>query len=123
MSRRDGLFPTYKKLEVFPDEWPLGYWDKSRECSACAFMWPHPHVFEPSPCCDEPTNLVDGPPEIRWPEALIKLQQARFEKFYHEYNEGITDEQLPWEDLKSDGHYDEDKAKAEVEELLNETQT
>lgn len=122
MSRTDGKFPTYTKLDVSPDEWPLSYWDKSRQCSSCGFQWPHPHIFEPSPCCSEPTNLIDSPPELRWPEAVSKLLNARFEKFYFEYNAGVDDEQLPWDDVKTNGHYDEKKAKAEVEQLLKEAQ-
>lgn len=119
MSRYDGSFPKYVKLDLHSDEWPLGYWDQARECSSCGFHWPHPHLFEPSPCCNEPTNLIDGSPEIRWPEAISRLLLARFNRWYEEYNEGVSDEQLPWEDVKTGGHYDEEKAKAEVEQLLN----
>jgi hypothetical protein len=120
MSRHDGSFPEYTKIDVSPDEWPLGYWEKARECTGCGFNWPHPHLFEPSPCCNEPTNLIDGTPGLRWPEAVAKLLSVRFERWYDEYNEGVSDEQLPWEDLKTNGDFDEDKAKAEVEQLINQ---
>lgn len=112
MSRTDGVFPKYTKLDISLDDWPKGYWDKSRECSLCGTKWPHPHIFEPSVCCEEPTNLVEAPPDSRWPEAVAQLLTARFDKLYDEYNEGLEDDQLTFAD----------EAKIEVEELVKEVQ-
>ena len=35
---------------------------------------------------------------MRWPEAVTQLLSARFDRFYEEWNEGYTDEQLLMED-------------------------
>jgi len=122
MSRTDGKFPGYTKLDISAEDWPDKYWEKSRACAECGYRWPYPHLFQPSPCCGAFTTLIDEAPSLRWPEAVSRLFHERFEKFYDEYNEGLTDDKLDWEDLKTDGHYDEQKGAAAVDALLKDTQ-
>lgn len=117
MSRSNGEFPTYKKLNIDPDEWPADYFDTARQCVGCAFLWPHPHIFDPSPCCNVETELVEGSPDIRWPDAVKRLHQARFSRWYDEYNEGLEDEQLAWEEVLSHGELDQLKIEQAIEKI------
>lgn len=121
MSRSDGRFPKYNKLEVDAAQWPEAYYDKSQKCAECGTAWPHPHIFKPSPCCDAPTKLQHGPPDMRWPDALKLLHEARFERVYEQWNEGKSDEDLEREELQhiAETLTDEDAAE-EVERLMDE---
>lgn len=117
MSRSDGQFPPYTKLQLDPNEWPSDFFTKSRECVECGFLWPHPHVFDPTPCCNAGANIVDVAPDIRWPDALKRLLEARFNLWYEEYNDGLADEQLDWESVLSHGEVDEEKAQRAIDSI------
>jgi hypothetical protein len=117
MSRSDGQYPPYTKLEIDADRWPENYYDKTRQCAGCGMLWPHPHLFEPSPCCNCETEVIDGAPDIRWPDAVKRLHEARFERWYDEYNDDLADEQLAWEDVISHGEFDEQKAQMAIEAI------
>ncbi len=112
MSRSDGKFPALTKLQIDPDVWPSNYYAKSQRCTECNENWPMPHLFRPSVCCDAPTKPSDNAPDMRWPEAVTQLLQRRFERYYDEYNEGFTDEELQW---------DETTLREEVEKLIEDT--
>lgn len=117
MSRSDGKFPAYTKLEIDSEKWPPNYFDKARQCIGCGLLWPHPHLFDPSPCCDCETTVVENMPDMRWPEAVKRLHQVRFDRWYDEYNDGLEDEQLAWEEVISHGELDEEKAKEAIEAI------
>lgn len=103
MSRSTGTFPRYTKLEISPNDWPKNYYNSCRYCEVCEFNWPASHLFIDCPFCGERTDIDDAnPPDIRWPDAINHLLNARFEKFYEKYNEDLTDEQLIWEDKIED---------------------
>jgi hypothetical protein len=117
MSRSDGKFPSYVKLEIDPDQWPENYHDKARQCVGCAKLWPHPHLFDPSPCCDCETEVVEATPDMRWPDAVHHLLEARFNRWYEEYNDGLADEQLAWEEVITHGEIDAEKTKKAIESI------
>jgi hypothetical protein len=94
MSRSDGKFPSYRKYKIDSEKWPPGYWDKSYRCSVCATHWPKTPMFAISPCCDATTGVADNAPDMRWPEAVLALNEVRFDKLYAEWNEEKTDEDL-----------------------------
>lgn len=97
MSRMDGKYPTYNKLEIDKDNWPVDYWEGSRLCEVCATQWPRYDIFDTSPCCGSNTVLDrEIGPEMRWPTAVERLLQFRFDEWYEEWNAGLTDEQLAW---------------------------
>jgi len=115
MSRSDGKFPVYTRLDIDVEEWPQGYYEKARQCEGCGLKWPHPHVFDVSPCCDAKTMLIEDAPDMRWPDAVKALHEARFTRLYEEYNDGVQDDQLDWDGVLSHGELDEKK----VEEAIN----
>lgn len=117
MSRSDGEFPTYTKLEIDPDTWPADYFDKARMCVGCGLHWPHPHLFDPSPCCNCETEVIESAPDMRWPDAVKRLHEARFDRWYEDYNDGLEDEQLAWEGIISHGEFDEQKAQAAIDAI------
>lgn len=123
MSRTDGKFPEYAKLTIDPKNWPNKYWETSRACKVCEYRWPYVPLFYRSPCCGADTEVIEEPPNLRWPEAISQLIYSRFERYYEEYNEGVPDDQLDWEDVKTDGEFDEEKAAVEVDALLKDAQT
>lgn len=109
--RSDGTFPSFNKIDVDPHIWPEKYWDSSRVCPNCGTNWPAIGYFAISPCCDQTTALTfNQSPDMRWPEAVFELLSWRFEKFYSEYNEGVTDEALRWDD---------DAVQASVDQFLD----
>jgi len=122
MSRSDGRMPAYIPLDIDKDLWPANYWDNSRRCTGenCGLKWPDTHLFTTSPCCKSNTIREEGPPDIRWPEAVSRLLHLRFERFYEEWNEGRSDEELAWEDVKTGGEYDHNKASKEVDRFIED---
>jgi hypothetical protein len=121
MGRSNGEFPEYQKVEINPDIWPSKYWDRSRQCKYCKRKWPNTFHFKQSPCCYHDTEIINSPPDLRWPEATQKLLESRFEEVYIEWNEGISDEKLEWEDIKTNGEVDEAKVSNEVSKLIDES--
>jgi hypothetical protein len=122
MGRLEGTYPTYSKIDVDPQEWPDSYWESSRECPKCKKQWPAIGLFHESPCCGATTILAEEVPDMRWPEAVTALLTYRFNKWYDEYNENVDDDKLPWTDITTNGQFDETKAQAEVEALLDDVQ-
>jgi len=123
MSRSNGEFPKYIKLELNAEEWPDNYWDCHRKCAACGLGWPNHKMFTKCPECNLGLSSIKaGPPDMRWPDAVMSFHAARFEALYATWNEGITDEQLPWEELKTDGELDNNKITGAVEELIETSQ-
>jgi hypothetical protein len=120
MSRSDGTFPNYVRLDIDPDVWPEDYWNRAFVCKGCGTAWPATHLFDPSPCCNAMGWPVDAPPEMRWPEAVAALKAARFGAIYDEWNEGVDDEQLAWAELMTDGELDDSKLSAEIDRLIED---
>lgn len=105
MSRTDGKFPRYIKLDIDQDNWPDNYWSSSRFCRECGTHWPNTHLFETCLNCDISTSVdTYSPPEMRWPDAITSLLTYRFEKLYEIYNEGIDDKQLVEAETKKEVH-------------------
>lgn len=98
MSRTNGEFPKYQKLDISSLDWPANYWDKSLECKTCEKKWPHHTLFSITPCCRASTKLADEAPDMRWPEAVLELQTSRFDALYDQWNEDTTDQQLVLEE-------------------------
>lgn len=94
MSRSDGKFPSYHKYKLDPEIWPHEYWDHSYRCSNCATHWPANAFFAKTPCCEASVEKTTEPPDMRWPDAIMRLNEARFERLYDEWNENKSDEDL-----------------------------
>jgi hypothetical protein len=109
MTRSDGKFPVYKKLKVDPKRPPEGWRDNgARRCLACGKGWPNMPIFAPSPCCGQQAGIVvDANPDVTWPEAVHALLQARFERFYQQWNEDATDEDLLYSEEEIEKSLDE----------------
>lgn len=118
MSRSDGKIPSYTKLKLDPDTWPENYWEKSCRCAKCGTAWPYSLYFNPTPCCGQTSVMQMEPPDMRWPEAVRALLDARFERFYEEWNEGVSDDLLR-EDLRED-ELDENKISQAVDEFVDD---
>ena len=112
MTRLDGIYPEYTKIETTAEDWPVNYWDSSLTCGKCETHWPDNKLFQLSPCCGAPSKRTDNVPDMRWPEALFRLQEMRFNTFYEIWNAGYTDDQLTMEAE----HIDD----AEIKTLLEE---
>ena len=117
MPRKDGEFPNYTKIRIDPNNWPENYWDFSRQCVACDKKWPNTHLFVLCLDCKNKTIEKPATPDVRWPEAVSALN-FRFESLYSIWNEGVEDDKLEWEDVKSNGKLDNQKVSQAVEELI-----
>lgn len=97
MSRSDGSFPSYVKMDLDPQQ-PRPGWNKGcRRCSNCGRNWPNVAVFSPSPCHDVDAGIVStSAPDMTWSVAVHELLDAKFEKYYDRWNEGLSDEELYW---------------------------
>lgn len=97
MSRSDGSFPVYNKLDLDKDH-PRKDWDEGcRRCIQCGKSWPNISSFSPSPCCSVAAGTVGNmSPDMSWKEAVIALHTSRFERIYSVWNEDMSDEQLSW---------------------------
>lgn len=122
MTRSDGRFPLFSKYKLDKDTWPQNYWDINRTCSKCGKSWPHIIHFSPSPCCRANASTMEGPPDMRWPEALAALYEAKFDELYDIWNEGRSDEELAWEEVKTQGQLDDKKVGEEVDKLIDDAQ-
>lgn len=112
MSR---TFPHYTRLDLDPEVFPPNYWAASNKCPTCELHWPTSHLFSTTPCCgDEAEKDEHNAPDMRWPDAIKSLLSKRFEDLYDQYNDGITDEQLAWEDVKKTKQRDFEPADAKV---------
>lgn len=121
MSRSTGTFPRYTKLDIDSEKWPNDYFNSSRFCESCETHWPASHLFSTCPIDGEETKIDEhNKPDLRWPDALKTLLNARFDILYEEYNEGLTDEQLAWEAVKKTDQYDFEKLDSEVTEELDD---
>lgn len=117
MSRSSGKFPRYTKLKIDPDEWPANYFGSCRYCDVCEMCWPTSHLFTACPKCGEETVIDEQrSPDIRWPDAVKELLTSRFEALYDQYNEGLTDEQLAWNQTKQELDFNFDSLDSELEE-------
>ena len=97
MTRSDGKYPEYLKLDIDPENSPGNYWRVGAlECKACQKLWPNNKVFHGlSLCCNaEMTKRKDEVPDVTWREATKDLLYRNFEVFYAEWNEGVEDQQL-----------------------------
>lgn len=66
----------------------------------CNKDWPNISVFSPSPCCNAQAGVVaTAQPEMTWGRAVKELMYFRFERYYENWNEGVTDEEMTWLDL------------------------
>lgn len=126
MSRTDGNFPPYSKLEYSkqnpPDGWNVG----SRRCIGCKKDWPNVADFSPSPCCNYQAGVVaDGFPDMDWETAYIELMRFRFERYYEKWNDGATDIELCWNTHESISEQEIseglEKLNSFISELENET--
>jgi len=105
MSRKNKTFPKYVKLKIEKDSHPADLWEKgSRRCSKCNTQWPAYSIFNPSPCCNANTAVVDASPHMTWSEAVKQLLDARFERYYDKWNDDVTDEALLWDESIEDGY-------------------
>jgi hypothetical protein len=127
MSRKDQTYPKYVKLKIDPDVPPNDLWERgSRQCVSCGINWPNYSIFNPSPCCDQPTNIVEATSELTWAESVKKLLNSRFERYYEKWNEQVTDEALLFDDSVEIPSFDIDKSQyeegmAEIERLIGES--
>lgn len=97
MTRSDGKFPQYARLDLNRKDPPNGWNEGSRRCIKCKKDWPNLPEFSPSPCCDERAGIVsDGEVDISWPDAYAELMRFRFNRIYEKWNEGTTDIELAW---------------------------
>ena len=112
MARSDGNFPVVSRLDIDPKIWPQKYYAASQVCRECETAWPISHLFAPSVCCDAPTRTSNNAPDMRWPEAVSSLLTARFDRYYDEYNEGVSDAELV---------LDEEAVRTGIEELIETT--
>lgn len=95
MTRSDGTFPSYVKLNLSFDDPPKDWNVGVRRCIQCGKNWPNLNHFSPSPCCNAQAGVVaDAIPDMGWEVALRDLLRFRFERYYERWNEGFTDEQL-----------------------------
>lgn len=95
MSRTNNTFPKYVKLKVDAANPPHDLWERGgRKCVKCGINWPNYSIFNPSPCCDATTGVVQNSAEMPWSEAVKRLLNARFERYYEKWNEDVTDEAL-----------------------------
>ncbi len=110
MPRSDGKFPKYHRVDIDPEIWPNKYWDASRWCPSCETHWPHIFIFAKSPCCGIETEIdEENAPDMRWPDAVKAYLTSRFEHLYDKYNEGLSDQDLVYEDAKEQADFDFDK--------------
>lgn len=115
MSRNTGEFPHYTKLDLDPEVWPSNYWQASNKCPTCELHWPATHLFNTTPCCNDDAEKDEhNAPDMRWPDAIKSLLSKRFEELYEQYNDGITDEQLVWEDVKKTPDFDFERVDIEL---------
>ena len=93
MGRSDGNFPPYDRLDIDPLRPPEGYWEGARKCQECERLWPNYMIFDPSPCCDSDTLVVtdENVGDLSWREACKALLDARFRRWYNEWNEDKED--------------------------------
>ena len=122
MARSDGRFPLFSKFKLDKNVWPQGYWDTARACVKCGVRWPNHSAFAPTPCCRSSTSTQDGSPDMRWPEAVFSLYDAKFEELYNIWNEGRSDEELAWEEVKTQGQIDTNKVNEQVDKLIDNAQ-
>jgi len=94
MTRADGKFPEYEKIDIDPDFWPSDYWTESMVCEVCDINWPCTLHFSVCPMCHTETKEADFRPTYRYPEAVKRLLTARFDDLYQEWDEGTTDEDI-----------------------------
>lgn len=125
MSRSDGVYPSYAKLELDPNKPPAGWDYGARRCIKCKKSWPNMGIFSPSPCCNENAGVVNtAEPDMSWAEALSEVLRVRFERYYEKWNEGASDEQLMWmvdDDMPFSEHEYEEGLK-EIERLISQEQ-
>jgi hypothetical protein len=119
MSRKNNTFPKYLKLTIDPDNPPEDLWERgSRKCAKCGVQWPNYSIFHPSPCCNQSTYVQPGDPEMTWPTAVKRLLAARFERYYEQWNEDVTDEEIMWDDSIEDNFpIDEQALRQGMEEI------
>jgi len=118
MPRSNGKFPKYEKVDIDPEVWPSKYWDSSRVCPSCNIHWPNLDLFEMSPCCDVQTEVDDTAPDVRWPDAVKAFLAGQFNNLYERYNEGRTDQELVFEEVKEEVKATKDFDFDAIEETL-----
>lgn len=126
MSRSDNIFPKYVKLKIDATNPPHDLWERGgKNCVACGIKWPNYSVFNPSPCCNATTSVVQVGPEMPWTEAVKRLLKARFERYYEKWNDSVTDEALLWDESIEIPTFEIDEKAyqnglAEIDRLINE---
>lgn len=125
MSRSDGQYPSYVKLNVDPHKPPTGWDHGARRCIRCKKAWPNLAIFSPSPCCNENAGQSNtAEPDMSWADAVQHLLRAKFDRYYEKWNEGATDEQLMWmvdDDMPFSEHEYKEGLK-EIERLISQEQ-
>lgn len=125
MSRSDGEYPGYIKLQIDPKRPVEGWNDGARRCIACKKAWPNLALFSPSPCCNANAGVVSSAePDMSWESAVKSLLHARFERYYEKWNEGASDEQLMWlvDDDMSFSEHEYKEGLKEIENLISQEQ-
>jgi hypothetical protein len=99
MSRKDSVFPNYVPLKVDPNDPPADVFERgSRRCQKCGTQWPNYGIFSPTPCCGSPSQQIPHVPHMTWKEAVKKLLHARFERYYTQWNDDVTDEAIVYDE-------------------------
>lgn len=115
LTRYDGTFPHYTKLEYNKSSPPQGWNEGARRCMECKRDWPNLPEFSPSPCCNMQAGVVsDASTEMTWADAYGALMLFRFERIYEKWNDGMTDVELIWTSNES---YNEDLINEGLEEI------
>lgn len=121
MSRLDGTYPSYVKLDIDASHPPKGWNDGARRCEHCNKDWPNLSLFSPSPCCGANAGIVSTAiPDMTWPLAVKMLLTHRFEKWYERWNDGASDEDLVWMDIEVPySEHELEEGLEEIDHLVN----
>jgi hypothetical protein len=119
MSRTDGTYPSYVRLDIDANNPPKDWNDGARRCEYCTKDWPNVSTFSPSPCCGANANIVStATPDMTWPLAVKMLLTHRFDKWYERWNDGASDEDLTWVQA-IEVPYSEQELEEGLEEIAN----
>lgn len=119
MSRSNNSFPSYVKLDINPARPKKGWDDGCRRCSECGKSWPNIASFSPSPCHNVTAGIVKtSPPDMTWPAAVKELLRAKFNKYYEQWNEGTSDEELYWTEESVPSEQEISEGMKEIEKLI-----
>jgi hypothetical protein len=119
MSRTDGTYPSYVKVNLDAAHPKDGWNDGCRRCSNCGKSWPNVAVFSPSPCHNVVAGIVkSGTPDMPWAKAVSELRHAKFERYYEKWNDGASDEELYWTKENDPSDYEMSEGMREIEKII-----